>query len=99
MSEQRKTYVDLFTVFENERKDGSGKMLSMKPKLGKFGLKSITITTNDGKTLELDDTSFIVLNDPRDNILRDKKLDDEQKHERTEKLNNARIKRVATLIV
>jgi len=95
----------VFTIFKNTKKqeDGSETVtLSMRPKFGKFGVKSITVELNDGSLVELDDNSVFFANDPRERLerkLKNGKLTEEEMEEQVGKLDSSCISKEVTLLV
>jgi len=62
MSERKQTEVQAFTIFKNEGKNGKS-ILTMRPNLGQYGVKGITVHLNDGNNVELNEKSALFLND------------------------------------
>lgn len=88
-----KKYLDLLTVFKKEETG----FLYVKPNLGKYGVKKITVTTNEGETIELDKTSFLPLNDPREAVKKFEK-DEGKAEQRIAKMDEIGISKVVTLV-
>ena len=64
---EKKYDPQVFTVFRKER-EGKEPVVSMKAKLGQYGVKGITVELNDGSLVELTGDSVFFLNDPRSSI-------------------------------
>lgn len=82
----KKVYSQLFSVFKSK----NGQTTYLKPKLGQYGVKSITIELNDGTIVDLDGDQALFVQDPRDNLNRlveNGKINQEQADERHEKLD------------
>jgi hypothetical protein len=87
------------TIFSKEKDDG-GVVSYFKPKLGKYGVKSITVELNNGQLVELSDDSVAFLNDPRERIeyqVGKEKLTRDEADERIAKLDGANVAREVTL--
>jgi len=80
----KKTYVLFQSLISKD-----GKTVYVKPKLDKFGVKSITVELNDGTVVDLNKDSVLFPQDPRNNIDRmvaNGTLSEEQGEERKEKI-------------
>lgn len=87
------------TIFSKERDDGSVTSY-LKFKLGKYGVKSMTVELNSGELIELSDDSVAFLNDPRDGIERRVKsgsLSEDDAKERIARLDNGNVAREVVL--
>lgn len=95
----------VFTIFKNEKKTDDGETrttLSMRPKFGPYGVKSITVELNDGSLVELDENSVFFANDPRERIdyrLKNGSLTEDAAGEQVQKLDKACISKEVTLVV
>ena len=81
-----KTYSHVFSVFKSK----DGRTTYLKPKLGKFGVKSITVELNDGTVVDLDGDQGLFAQDPRatmSRLVESGKINEDQAQERIQKLD------------